>query len=95
MRNYPPLYAQGDFTLHVLIKRVSKDAGISSNGLIVYRDSIPFARIDLSVEDGRWNDFSTLFIENGEEMGKNLRKMIRAMQYELALYKKSLLIKKE
>ena len=73
----PSLYTQGDITLHVLIKRVSKDAGISANGLIVYRDSIPLARIDLSVEDGRWNDFSTLFIENGEKMGIKLKKMIR------------------
>ena len=82
------------FTLHVLLKKVSKDAGLTAEGLLVYGSTIPVLRMDLSVEDGRWNDFSTLLVENGEKMGKSMHSVFKDLHSFPRLYNKQYLIRK-
>lgn len=82
------------FTLHVLLKKVSKDAGITAEGLLVYGETVPVLRMDLSVEDGRWNDFSTLLVENGEKMGKLMHSTFKDIHSFPRLYNKQYLIRK-
>lgn len=82
------------FTLHILLKKVSKDAGLTAEGLLVYGETIPVLRMDLSVEDGRWNDFSTLLVENGEKMGKLMHSTFKDLHKFPRLYNKQYLIRK-
>lgn len=82
------------FILHMYVKSISHKAGTTATVLITYKDSIPICRFDLSVDDGRWNDFSTLLIENGEKQAETLSKMIRVLQRNFTLYSKQLLIRK-
>lgn len=76
--------AQGSdapFILHIWLKKVSKLAGMQVDFMVVYEDSIPVCRASLSVPDGRWNDFPTLFAENSEKLVRNLRKVLQDLLF--------------
>ena len=64
------------FIAHVIVNKVEMNAAIEAYALIVYNDSIPFVKVNMSVEAGRWNKFSVLWRENTEKMAHILKKKI-------------------
>ncbi len=83
------------FTIHITIDDISENAGIKAKALLMYHDSIPVARFDVSMEDGRWNTFPILLLENGTEQALKLAKSLNVIRRSQPLYQHILLIRKE
>lgn len=84
------------FIAHVVINKVEMNAAIDAKALIIYKDSLPFALIDLNVDAGRWNKFSVLWRENTEKMAHILKKYIWYIRNMTAMNEqKYLLIKRK
>lgn len=83
------------FTIHITIDDISVNAGIKAKALLMYHDSIPVARFDASMEDGRWNTFPILLLENGTEQALKLAKSLYVIRRSQPLYQHILLIRKE
>lgn len=72
--------SQSPFALHVYLKDVNQNAGIKAEGMLYYQNSILLRKMNLDVEDNRWNRFSVLFVENGEELGTIINKNLQAVR---------------
>lgn len=83
------------FTIHITIDDISVNAGIKAKALLMYYDSIPVARFDASMEEGRWNTFPILLLENGTEQALKLAKSLNVIRRSQPLYQHILLIRKE
>lgn len=84
------------FALHIYIKNVNMYAGIKAEGALFYQkgqENIVLSKMNLDVEDNRWNRFSILFVENGEKLGeiinKNLQKLSRQLKVQGTYYRKT------
>lgn len=71
------------FIVHVVLNSVGMNAAIDAKALIVYKDTIPFAFINLDVESGRWNKFSVLWKENTVKMANILKRKLSLFRKEL------------
>lgn len=58
--------------LRITVSEITEKGGVTATATLVYDDSIVIAHGDLSVEDGRWNSFDKLLLENAQKQFKRL-----------------------
>lgn len=67
---------RNNFALKVSVENITKDAGIRCRCTVTDKRTGETISSVVEVEDGRWNDFGTLLMENAEELAKKILKII-------------------
>jgi hypothetical protein len=69
--------ADSDYIFKIKIKNITDNAGLSGEASLYNKENPDNPiRYVINMEDGRWNTFENLFLEAGEEMGKNIKSLL-------------------
>lgn len=78
---------QTTFSIKLKVRSVNENAGVNATAFISYQDSLNFAVVDVSIENGRWNSFDNLLLENAEKQRLILQNSIMLYQRSRNLHK--------
>ena len=79
--------SQTHFSIRVKVRSINENAGVNATAFICYKGIKDFAIIEVSVEDGRWNSFDNLLLENAEKQRLILQNSIMLYQRNRNLHK--------
>lgn len=78
---------QTPFSIKLKVRSVNESAGVNATAFISYKDNLDFAVVDVSIENGRWNSFDNLLLENAEKQRLILQNSIMLYQRSRNLHK--------